>query len=145
MLPLYSKPGVLEIFQQRGCGSNGTKMPPKNAVFVHRFVKIPLTTTSRISSNKGVLCFWRGDFNLLLPSSCLITAQISVFQLYRLSIKTNHPAVTISFKKRGKLITDVDFAPVIEVKKWPKKFARRWKGQGWKGACKRFSSTTILN
>jgi len=55
-------------------------------------------------------------------------------QKYKFQFKTNHPAVTIIFKKDDKVVYNVDLAPVIEVKKWPENLTTGWekrKKKGW--------------
>ena len=51
----------------------------------------------------------------------------------RFQFKTNHPAVTIIFKKDDKVVYNVDLAPVIEVKKWPENLTTGWEKRKKKG------------
>eukprot|EP00112_Aurelia_sp_Birch-Aquarium-sp1_P019761 Seg4952.2 transcript_id=Seg4952.2/GoldUCD/mRNA.D3Y31 product="Protein mab-21-like 2" protein_id=Seg4952.2/GoldUCD/D3Y31 len=53
---------------------------------------------------------------------------------FKLEIVTNHPAVTIRFKKKKTTIYNVDLAPVIEVTKWPEQLTEGWETRarnGW--------------
>lgn len=46
---------------------------------------------------------------------------------FRLDFETNHPAVTIKFKRQFQTtVYDVDLAPVIKIQNWPQALTWEW-------------------
>ena len=71
---------------------------------------------------------------LEFPSLEVLETSIPCFHYFRFELKTNHPAVTLKFKKNGEVLYDVDLVPVIKVKSWPDNLTKGWESRsrnGW--------------